>query len=99
MAWTSIIAIYTLFWVLSCFLVMPFGMRTNEEVGKPNLPGHVESAPANWRPGRIAIRAAIVAAILFGLFYLNYEHGWLNKENLNFFGNGPPGYKDPAYLK
>ena len=63
MAWTSIIAIYTLFWVLSCFLVMPFGMRTNEEVGKPNLPGQVESAPAHWQPGKVALRAAVVAAV------------------------------------
>jgi predicted secreted protein len=99
MAWTSIVAIYTLFWVLSCFLVMPFGMRTNEEVGKANIPGQVESAPADWRPGRVAIRAAVVAAVLFGLFYANYVHGWITKDMLNFFGNGPADYKDPDYLK
>ena len=99
MAWTSIIAIYTLFWVLSCFLVMPFGVRTNEEVGKPNLPGQTESAPAEWRPLRVAIRAGIVAAILFGLFYANYVEGWVTTDMLNFVGHGPAGYKDPDYLK
>jgi predicted secreted protein len=99
MAWTSIIAIYTLFWVLSCFLVMPFGVRTNEEAGLHNIPGQAESAPAYWRPGTVAVRAAILAAVLFGLFYANYEHGWITADMLNFFGNGPADYKDPAYLK
>jgi phosphatidylinositol glycan class B len=29
MRWTSILAIYSLFWVLSAFLVLPFGVRTH----------------------------------------------------------------------
>lgn len=35
MKWTSILAIYALFWVLSAFLVMPFGLRTHDEAGVP----------------------------------------------------------------
>jgi predicted secreted protein len=34
MRWTSILAIYLLFWVMSAFLVMPFGIRTHEENGE-----------------------------------------------------------------
>ena len=33
MRWTSILAIYILFWTMSLFLVLPFGVRTGEEVG------------------------------------------------------------------
>ncbi len=33
MRWTSILAIYSLFWVLSAFLVLPFGVRTHDEAG------------------------------------------------------------------
>ena len=33
MKWTSILAIYLLFWVLSAFLVMPFHVRTAQEAG------------------------------------------------------------------
>ena len=33
MKWTSILAIYSLFWVLSAFLVMPFGIKTHDEAG------------------------------------------------------------------
>ena len=90
MEWTSIIAIFGLFWVLSAFLVMPFGMRTVEEEGDRKVPGTVESAPAQFRPGRIALRATILALVLFGLFYANYVYGWIGLENLNLFGS-PPG--------
>ena len=90
MQWTSIIAIYSLFWVLSAFLVMPFGVRTVEEEGGEKVRGHADSAPANFRPGRIMLRTTILAAVLFGLFYLNYINGWIGVEDLNFFGK-PPG--------
>ena len=52
---TSILAIYLLFWVMSLFLVLPFGVRTAEEAGAERVPGHAESAPhgfsllALWR--------------------------------------------------
>ena len=89
MEWTSIIAIYALFWVLSAFLVMPFGIRTAEEEGIDRVVGHADSAPANFRPGRIALRATVLAIVLIGLFYLNYVYGWIGVENLNLFGRPP----------
>ena len=36
MRWTSIVAIYVLFWVLSAFCVMPIGIRTHDEAGVDN---------------------------------------------------------------
>ncbi|MDE2412827.1 MAG: DUF1467 family protein, partial [Sphingomonadales bacterium] len=39
MKWTSMIAIFTLFWVLSAFLVLPFGIRTHDEAGIEKVPG------------------------------------------------------------
>jgi predicted secreted protein len=95
---TSIIAIYSLFWVLSAFLVMPFGVRTHDEEGLAKVAGQADSAPARWRPGRIAVRATILAAVLFGAYYLNYVNGWIKVESLDFAGP-PPGWKDPDYLK
>lgn len=83
MKWTSILAIYTLFWVLSAFLVMPFGVRTHEEAGIAKVPGQAESAPADFRPKRIVVRATILAAVLFGLYYLNYVNGWVTPSDLN----------------
>lgn len=99
MRWTSIIAIYTLFWVLSAFLVMPFGIKTHDELGERAMPGHAESAPARFRPGVILQRATLLAFVLFGLYYFNYVEGWIKVGDLNFFGEGPAGYHDPDYVK
>ena len=79
----SIAAIYLLFWVMSAFLVMPFGIRTHEEAGQDKIPGQAESAPANFRPGRVALRATLLSAVLFGLFYANFINGWVTIEDIN----------------
>ena len=73
----SILAIYALFWVMSFFVVLPFGVRTDEEAGVERLPGHAESSPHKFSFGRAALRATILATILFGLFYANYRYGWI----------------------
>ena len=80
----SILAIYALFWVMSLFLVLPFGVRTDEEAGVERSPGHAESAPHGFRLGRAALRATILSALLFGLFYANYVYGWVSVEMLDW---------------
>jgi len=87
---TSIIAIYALFWVLSAFLLLPFGVRTHDEAGVARVPGQADSAPADFRPGRLAARATLLAAVLCGLYVANYIYGWVRAEDLNLFGP-PPG--------
>ncbi|GGB86493.1 hypothetical protein GCM10011494_01000 [Novosphingobium endophyticum] len=90
MQWTSMLAIYGLLWVLSAFLVMPFGLRTPDQVdGHEVEKGHADSAPVNFRPGMIVVRATVLAALLTGLFYLNYVNGWINVDDINFFGKPP----------
>ena len=80
----SILAIYALFWVMSLFLVLPFGVRTDEEAGVERAPGHAESAPNRFSFGRAALRATIVSALLFGLFYANYVYGWISVDMLDW---------------
>ena len=84
MRWTSMLAIYILFWTISLFLVLPFGVRTAEEAGVEVQPGHAESAPHGFSFPRAALRATIVSAILFGLFMANYVYGWIGPEDLNW---------------
>ena len=84
---TSLIAIYILFWVFSVFLVLPFGVRTSAEAGAEGVPGQAESAPHEFRAGRIAARVTVVATLLFALFAANYRFGWVTAEMLNFFPN------------
>ena len=86
MQWTSIIAIYVLFWVVSAFVLLPFGVRTADETGAETIPGQAESAPVNFRPGRIAMRATILSALLTTLYVVNYAYGWIEAEDLIFWG-------------
>lgn len=84
MSWPSIVAIYFLFWVLSAFLVLPFGVKTHDELGIPKIAGQADSAPGNFRPGLIILRTTLVASILFGLFYANYVYGWIDRHSFDF---------------
>ena len=81
----SLVAIYVLFWVFSVFLVLPFGVRTSAEAGIEHVPGQAESAPHEFRPGRIALRVTIVATALFALFVANDRFGWITADTLNFY--------------
>lgn len=81
---TSILAIYVLFWTMSLFLVLPFGVRTSEEAGEERLPGHAESAPHSFSFGKAALRATIVSAVLFALYYANWSFGWIGVGELDW---------------
>lgn len=90
MKWTSIIAIYGLFWVMAAFVVLPFGVRTHDEVGAAKIAGQADSAPANFSPRKIAIRATILSALMFGFFYANYFQQWITVADLDlttYFGH------------
>jgi predicted secreted protein len=89
MKWTSILAIYALLWVLSAFILLPFGIKTHDEAGIAKIPGQADSAPANFRPGRVAMRATVLAALLCGLYVANYAYGWVRAEDINLFGIPP----------
>ena len=84
MKWTSILAIYLLFWGLSAFLVMPFHVRTSQEAGGDLVPGQAESAPHDFKPLRITLWTTLVATVLFGLYYANYVNEWLTPAMLDF---------------
>jgi len=89
MEWTSIVAIYLLVWVMTAFIMLPFGIRTDEEEGNRKVPGQADSAPANFRPGRLVIRATIIAIIVTSIYVLNFEFGWVTAEDLNLFPEPP----------
>ena len=88
MRWTSALAIYTLFWALSVFLVLPFGVRTTGEAGGEHVPGQAESAPHEFDLRRLLLRVTVVATVLFGLYYLNWTYGWITPQSVDVFGRG-----------
>jgi predicted secreted protein len=80
----SILAIYVLFWTMSLFVVLPFGVRTAEEEGAERAAGHADSAPHRFSFGTVVLRTTLVSAVLFALFYANYHFGWIGIQALDW---------------
>jgi len=89
MSWTSIIAIYLLFWVMTAFVILPIGVRTHEELGLPKVPGQEDSASGNFQPRIIILRTTLLSAALFGLYYANYVYGWIDRHSFDWLINRP----------
>ena len=85
MAFTSIVAIYFLFFAFSAFILLPFGVRTDEEAGTPRIPGQAESAPHRFDVKRHLVKAVILAAILFAIYYANWTFGWITPDDLDLY--------------
>ena len=77
------LAIYVLIWTMTAFLSLPFGIRTHEELGEARVPGQADSAPANFRPGRLIVRSTVIAAALTALYVANYVEGWVTVEDID----------------
>jgi predicted secreted protein len=85
MAFTSIIAIYFLFFAFSAFLLLPFGVKTDDEAGTSKIPGQADSAPYRFDVKRHFLKAAILGAALFALYYANWTYGWVTPNDLDFY--------------
>lgn len=83
MKWTSMIAIYALFWVMAAIFLLPVGLRTPDETGDQTLPGHARSAPVNFNPRRLARRATVLGLVFFAIYYANYVNGWIGTDALD----------------
>jgi predicted secreted protein len=90
MAFTSVVAIYFLFFAFSAFLLLPFGVRTDEEIGKERVPGQAESAPHQFYLKRHLLKAAVLGLVLFAVYYANWTYGWITPQDLDFY-NPPNG--------
>jgi predicted secreted protein len=81
----SILAIYFLFWAASAFFLLPFGVRTDEEVGAEKIPGQADSAPHRFDIANHVYKATILATVLFLIYYANWYFGWIRVEDLDFY--------------
>jgi len=81
----SIVAIYFLFFCASAFVLLPFGVRTDEEVGADKVPGQADSAPHKFDLARHLLKAALLGAALFAVYYANWTYGWVTPDDLDFY--------------
>ncbi len=82
----SAFVIYILFWMLTLFAVLPFGVRTSDEAGEARVPGQAESAPVRPNMKAKALWTTVVSAVLFGLYYANYVNGWITIDDIPGWG-------------
>ena len=84
MKFSSILALYPLFWSLCLFFVLPFRLKSSDE---PDVlvPGQAHGAPPRFSLKRTAIWTTWLSIAVFGLYYLNYVNGWLTPEMLDFY--------------
>jgi len=82
----SAIVIYLLFWTLTLFAVLPWGVRTSAETGETAVPGQADSAPVRPNLRAKAVWTTVVSATLFALYYANYVHGWVTMDDIPGWG-------------
>ncbi len=68
------LAIYFVIWWIVLFAMLPFGVRTSEEMGETNSPGCADSAPHRPRLIPKMIATTIVSAIVFAGIYAAIVH-------------------------
>jgi predicted secreted protein len=82
---SSIVAIYFLFFSASAFILLPFGVRTDEEVGAEKVAGQADSAPHRFDVKRHLVKAALLGLVLFAIYYANWTFGWVTPDDLDFY--------------
>lgn len=65
----TMFAVYFIFWWITLFAVLPFGLKTQQENNDVVL-GTIESAPSNFRGLRLVIVTSVVAAIVYVIWYV-----------------------------
>ena len=82
---SSIVAIYFLFFCAAAFILLPFGVKTSEELGEELVPGQAPSAPHRFDLKRHLLKAVLLGALLFAIYYANWVYGWVTPEDLDFY--------------
>lgn len=82
MHWFSALAVYLLFWVVCLFFMLPVGVRTAEEEGKPLVPGQAQSAPTTPNIWRKLLWTTLLSTAMFALFIANWTQGWITRADL-----------------
>ena len=68
------ILVFVIAWWLVFFMLLPLGVRAQNESDEANVPGTPESAPRNPMLVKKALGASVAAAIILGIFYVIMEY-------------------------
>lgn len=84
MTFSSGLAVYFIFWWLALLLVLPFGVRTQQEAGSVE-PGTVASAPASPMFRRQLLIATLLAGAVFAVFYVVWTNDLITLDDFPVF--------------
>lgn len=91
MSLLSAFALYFIFWWLTLFAVLPFGLKTQGEEGTV-VNGTIPSAPAKFEMKRTFMRTTIVATIIYGIYaFLTQYMGYGFDDLPRIIGDHPTG--------
>lgn len=85
MSLTGGVVVFVLLWWLVLFMVLPWGVRTQDEAGE-TVQGAADSAPERPLLWRKAAITTAVAALLWSAIYLALASGWIRIEDLPVYG-------------
>lgn len=69
MGWVTGILVYAVIWWVVFFMLLPFGVRAQNESEDGIVPGSEESAPVAPRIGRKAMWCTVLSAIVWAIVY------------------------------
>ena len=75
------IAIYFIVWWLVLFIVLPFGVRSQDDAGSV-VPGTPGSAPMAPRLLRTVLITTVVSAVVFAILYLGITRKWIPLDSI-----------------
>ena len=89
------VAIYFVIWWVLLFAILPWGVRTSEEVGEASDSGFADSAP--HRPMLLAkvIATTIVSGLVFAFIYAIMVHHIITLDDIPFFPRYDPVQEAP----
>lgn len=77
------LATYFICWWMALFMVLPFGVRTQQEEGEV-VPGTAESAPFNPHIVKKMAITTLLASLLFALVYFVVTTDHINYDQIPF---------------
>ena len=83
------IAVFLIIWWVVLFAVLPFGIRSQHEVGEVQE-GTDPGAPAVARLGLRLLWTTIVASVVFAVFAIIYINRWITLADLVALFGLPP---------
>ena len=80
------LATYFICWWLALFMVLPFGVKTQQEEGEV-VPGSVESAPFNPHIWKKLLATTLLGAVLFAVVYIVITTDIIQIDQIPFLPN------------